>query len=104
MHQRFDKEDEKNINNTEMHPANQKAREFSRYLHHLQNFRSHYISLNDWTRPPAHKCINFGSKGIPKHRVWTRVRVRVRNRSLFIAGGGVGGERARGFGAKQGEI
>ena len=63
MHQRFDKQDEKNINNTEMHPANQKAREFSRYLHHLQNFRSHYISLNDWTRPPAHKCINFGSKG-----------------------------------------
>ena len=70
----------------------------------FKNFRSHYISLNDWTRPPAHKCINFGSKGIPKHRVWIRVRVRVRDRSLFIAGGGVGGGRARGFGAKQGEI
>ena len=98
MHQRFDKQDEKNIDNTEMHPANKKAREFSRYLHHLQKLQKPL--LNDWTCPPAHKCINFGSKGIPKHRVWTRVR----DRSLFIAGGGVGGGRARGFGAKQGEI
>ena len=31
--------DEKNINNTEMQPANQKAREFSSYLHHLQKLQ-----------------------------------------------------------------
>ena len=59
--------DEKNITNTEMQSANQKAREFSRYLHHLQKLQKPL--LNDWTCPPAHKCINFGSKGIPKHRL-----------------------------------
>lgn len=47
MRQRFDKQDEKNIDNTEMHPANKKAREFSRYLHHLQKLQKPLYSI-EW--------------------------------------------------------
>ena len=70
----------------------------------FKNFRSHYISLNDWTRPPAHKCINFGSKGSRNIEFGLEFGFELGTGHYLSPEGGWEGDELEVFGAKQGEI